>query len=123
MLRRQFLSLVALAGLAAVPAFANDVSGLDAALNSGAPVMIHVTAPWCGTCQIQKPIVAELLKSPDFKNFKKFEIDFDEQQDVLAKFRVQSQSTIIVYNGGKEIDRTVGETDRAVIEALMRKAL
>jgi hypothetical protein len=33
------------------------------------------------------------------------------------------QSTLIVYNGGKEIDRMTGKTDPAVIEAIMRKAL
>ena len=85
--------------------------------------MIHITAPWCETCQAQKPIVAALLASPDFKNIKKFDVDFDTQKEILARYRVQMQSTMIVYKGGKEVDRQTGQTDPAVIEALLRESL
>jgi thioredoxin 1 len=86
-------------------------------------VIVHVTAPWCEVCEAQKPIVAALLASPDFKNMKKFDVDFDSQKEILARYRVQMQSTMIVYKAGKEVDRQTGQTDPAVIEALLRKAL
>lgn len=129
MQRRHFLMLSAIAGIAAVvvPAFAHNgdetIPGFEDALKAGGPVMIHVTAPWCETCQAQKPIVASLLASPDFKNMKKFDVDFDTQKEILARYRVQMQSTMIVYKGGKEVDRQTGQTDPAVIEALLREAL
>ncbi len=129
MLRRQFLMLSAVAGIAAagVPAFAHNgdetIPGFDAALKAGKPVLIHVTAPWCEVCQAQKPIVAALLASPDFKDMKEFNVDFDTQKEILARYRVQMQSTMIVYKGGKEIDRQTGQTDPAVIEAFLREAL
>ena len=85
--------------------------------------LVHVTAPWCETCQAQKPIVAELLAKPDFSTMKKFDIDFDSQKDILAELRVTTQSTMIVFKDGKEVDRQVGQTDPAEIEAFMRKAL
>lgn len=129
MQRRHFLMLSATVGIAAAagPAFANNgdgtIPGFDEALKAGGPVMIHVTAPWCETCQAQKPIVAALLASPDFKAVKKFDVDFDTQKEILARYRVQMQSTMIVYKGGEEIDRQTGQTDPAVIEALLREAL
>ena len=129
MQRRHFLKLSALAGIAAavVPALAHNgdetIPGFDEALKAGKPVMIHVTAPWCEVCQAQKPIVASLLTSPDFKSMEKFDVDFDTQKEILARYRVQMQSTIIVYKGGKEVDRQTGQTDPAVIEALLREAL
>jgi thiol-disulfide isomerase/thioredoxin len=126
MFRRNFLALLTVAGIAlAVPAFAQNggVPGLDDALKTGEPFMIHVTAPWCGTCQAQNPIVAALLASSDFKNVRAFEVDFDTQKDVLARYRVQSQSTMIILRDGKEVDRQVGQTDPGVIETLLRKAL
>jgi len=129
MQRRHFLMLSAAAGIAAAawPAFGHNgdetIPGFDDALKAGGPVMIHVTAPWCETCQAQKPIVASLLASPDFKNMKKFDVDFDTQKEILARYRVQMQSTMIVYKGGKEVDRQTGQTDPAVIEALLREAL
>jgi thioredoxin-like negative regulator of GroEL len=74
-------------------------------------------------CQLQKPIVAELLSRPDFKDMKKFEVDFDSQKEILARYRVQMQSTMIVFKAGQEVDRQTGQSDAAVIEALLRKAL
>jgi thiol-disulfide isomerase/thioredoxin len=110
-----------------LPALAHNgdetIPGFDEALKAGGPVMIHVTAPWCEVCQAQKPIVASLLALPDFKDMKKFDVDFDTQKEILARYRVQMQSTMIVYKGGKEVDRQTGQTDPAVIEALLREAL
>ncbi|WP_136618702.1 MULTISPECIES: thioredoxin family protein [Mesorhizobium] len=129
MQRRHFLILSAVACIAAavVPAFAHNgdetIPGFDEALKAGGPVMIHIAAPWCETCQAQKPIVASLLASPDFKKMKKFDVDFDTQKEILARYRMQMQSTMIVYKGGKEVDRQTGQTDPAVIEALLREAL
>jgi thiol-disulfide isomerase/thioredoxin len=127
MSRRHFLILIAGMGIAAGPMFAQNgdetIPGFDAALKAGGPVMIHVTAPWCEVCQAQKPIVGALLASPDFKAMKKFDVDFDTQKEILARYRVQMQSTMIVYKGGKEVGRQTGQTDQANIKALLRKAL
>lgn len=119
--RRTFLA-VALAVSAMLPglALADDT---DTAIRAGGPVLVHVTAPWCETCQAQKPIVAELLGKPDFIALKKVDVDFDSEKDVLAKLRVTTQSTMIVFKDGKEVDRQVGQTDPDEIEALFRKAL
>ena len=126
MLRRTFLLL--LAGVAiAGPVFAHDgdeiIPGFNAALKAGSPVLIHVTAPWCEVCQLQKPIVADLLTQPDFKAMKKFDVDFNSQKEILARYRVTTQSTMIVYKGGEEVYRQTGQSDAEVIEALLRKAL
>ncbi|MER9506774.1 MULTISPECIES: thioredoxin family protein [unclassified Mesorhizobium] len=129
MQRRHFLMFSAAAAIAAAvgPALSHNgdetIPGFDEALKAGGPVMIHITAPWCEVCQAQKPIVASLLASPDFKNMKKFDVDFDTQKEILARYRVQMQSTMIVYKSGKEVDRQTGQTDPAVIEALLREAL
>ena len=128
MFRRAFLLLAAATGLAfAGQALAHNgdeiIPGFDEALEAGDPILIHVTASWCEVCQIQKPIVASLLSKPDFKSMKKFDVDFDTEKEVLARYRVQMQSTMIVYKGGKEVDRETGETDRAAIETFLREAL
>ncbi len=129
MKRRDFLilSIASLVVADVRPASAHNgdeiIPGFDDALKAGGPVMIHVTAPWCEVCQAQKPIVASLLASSDFKNMKKFDVDFDTQKEILARFHVQMQSTMIVYKGGKEVDRQTGQTDPAAIEALLREAL
>jgi hypothetical protein len=37
-------------------------------------------------------------------------IDFDQQKDVVKAFKAIKQSTLIVFKGGKEIDKSLGVT-------------
>ncbi len=38
-------------------------------------------------------------------------------------FGVQKQSTLIVFKGATEVGRSIGDTDKASIEALLAKGL
>ncbi|NKL79862.1 thioredoxin family protein [Rhizobium leguminosarum] len=126
--RRLFLSTVSAILLAVTTgpiavAAEEIVPGFDAAAAAGVPVLVHVTAPWCEVCQAQKPVVAKLVGNGDFADMKKFDVDFDSQKAVLQKLKVQTQSTMVLFKNGKEIDRSVGVSDPAEIEAFLRKAL
>ena len=46
-----------------------------------------------------------------------------QQQDIVKAFKAIKQSTLIIFKGGKEVDRSLGVTNEQAIEALMRKAL
>ncbi len=124
--RRHFLTFAATAGALAATnsmslAETMSLAQIEAEIAAGGPVFVHVTAPWCGTCKRQKPIVADLLSKPEFKNLKKIDVDFDSQGDVLKKFRVQTQATMLVFKGGKEVDRAIGMTDPEAIASFFRK--
>jgi thioredoxin 1 len=100
-----------------------DRAAFDAAQEAGDPILVHVTADWCEVCQAQKPIVAELTAMRDLASIKVFNVDFDAQKDVLRAFRVQFQSTMIVFKGTNEVGRATGETDPARIRALLELAI
>jgi thioredoxin 1 len=74
-------------------------------------------------CRAQKPILEGLAKNDKFKEFVFFKIDFDTQKAEWRKLSAQRQSTLIVFKGGKEVGRSVGDTNAASIEALLAKAL
>ena len=95
----------------------------EAAQRAGKPILIDVTAPWCPTCRAQAPVLKELTSKPKFKNLQVFTVDFDSQKDALHLLRVQQQSTLIVFQGETEAGRSVGDTDKASIEALLSKGL
>lgn len=83
-------------------------------------ILLDVTAPWCPTCKQQRPIVEQIEKEkPDLVVY---EVDFDTAKDVLKRFRVQYQSTLIIFRGTKEVARSTGETDPARIRAMIAKA-
>ncbi len=113
------------AAVVAMPSLANagqpfDAKAFQAAQAAGKSILVDVSAPWCPTCKQQKPIVQEIEKEhPDLVVY---DVDFDTAKDALRQFRVQYQSTLIVFKGPKEVARSTGETDPAPLRALVAKA-
>ncbi len=100
-----------------------DQAAFDAAQAAGAPILVEVTASWCPVCKAQAPILSQLKSEPKFKELVSFNIDFDSQKDLLKKFGVQKQSTLIAFKGKQETARSTGDTSAASIEALLAKAV
>ncbi|GAB5604286.1 thioredoxin family protein [Sideroxyarcus sp. TK5] len=96
---------------------------LDALNKSGKPALVFIHAEWCPTCRAQDAVLEKLLPTAEFKPITTLKVDFDMQQEVVKAFGVRYQSTLIVFKGGKEVTRVTGETDRARIAELLRKAL
>ncbi|MBN9014301.1 MAG: thiol reductase thioredoxin [Rhizobiales bacterium 62-47] len=119
------LKAIVVAAVIAMPSLANagqpfDARAFQASQAAGKSILVDVTAPWCPTCKQQRPIVQQIEKErPDLVVF---EVDFDSAKDVLKQFRVQYQSTLIVFKGSKEVARSTGETNPAPLRALVAKA-
>lgn len=97
-----------------------DGKAFQSSQAAGKAILVDVTAPWCPTCKQQRPIVEEIEK--EYPDLVVYEVDFDTAKDVLKRFRVQYQSTLIVFQGNKEVARSTGETDPALIHELIAKA-
>jgi thiol-disulfide isomerase/thioredoxin len=128
--RRSVLFAAALtsAAMAALPALGASLSTFDAntfadAQKTGKPILIAVHASWCPTCKAQAPILSELRANPKFKDLVYLVIDFDAQKDLLKRFGVGTQSTLIAFKGASEMGRSVGDTNRDSIYALVSKTL
>jgi thioredoxin len=100
-----------------------DQKAFEAAQAAGKPILVEVSAPWCPICKAQAPILARLKSDPKFNEMVSFDIDFDSQKDLLKKFNVQKQSTLIVFKGKQEAGRSTGDTNAASIEALLGKSI
>ena len=127
MLSRRLI-LIALSSFAVTPAFATGPQPFDAnafaeAQNAGKPILVAVHASWCPICKAQKPILGDLLAYPRYRDLTYFVIDFDSQKDLVNRFDVRMQSTLIAFKGSREEARSVGDTNRESIAALMNKAL
>jgi thioredoxin 1 len=115
------LSLAAIASAADKKPF--DQKAFEAAQAAGKPILVEVSAPWCPICKAQAPILARLTSEPKFKELVSFNIDFDSQKDLLKKFNVQKQSTLIVFKGKQETGRSTGDTNAASIASLLGKSI
>ena len=121
-----FAALIAATGYA--PAFATETRTYDpaafaAAQKAGKPILVAVDASWCPTCAKQRPILSELMADPKFKGLVYFVVDFDSQKDAVRFFGARTQSTLIAFKGERETGRSVGDTDRSSIAALLNKTL
>jgi thioredoxin 1 len=115
------LSLAPIASAADKKPF--DQKAFEAAQAAGKPILVEVSAPWCPVCKAQAPILSRLKSDPKFKELVSFDIDFDSQKDLLKKFNVQKQSTLIVFKGKQEAGRSTGDTNAASIGALLGKSI
>ena len=119
--------IAASAGLAA-QAFAFETKPFDAksfaaAQQAGKPILVAIHASWCPTCKAQRPILSELTAKPEFKDLVYFVVDFDSQKDAVKRFGARVQSTLIAFKGDTETGRSVGDTERSSISALLHKTL
>ncbi len=121
------LVLVAMPGLsrpaAAVERVPFDRSAFEAALSTGKPVLVDVSATWCITCKQQHIVLDKLFAQPKFAGFTVFGIDYDTEKDLMRSFGVQQRSTLIVFKDGKEVGRSSWQTSEAAIAALLAKAV
>ncbi len=65
----------------------------------------------------------ELRRQPEFSKIDFLRLNFDTEAEFKKRFNVPVRSVIMLFKGGKEIERITANGDKAVIEALVRKAL
>ena len=108
-------------------AFADEVPfnqmQYDKAVAAGKPVVVYLHADWCPTCRVQKPIVDRLATEPRLKDITIFVADFDKETALEKTLMVTQQSTFVVFKGGHEVTRSMGQTKEEVIRATLEQAL
>ena len=116
------LVLVARSGVSAA-AQPFDVTAFAEAQRQGRLVLVAVDARWCPVCLVQRTILWALMRQDRYKPIAPLVVDFEEQKSIVRYFGAQSQSTLIVFRGGAERGRSVGETNDRSIAALLDRIL
>jgi thioredoxin 1 len=85
-------------------------------------IVVDFWAPWCGPCRVVGPVIEELAAQYSGKvTFGKMNVD--ENQTAPSSFGIMSIPTIIIFNHGKEVERSVGAYPKAHIEAMIKRCL
>jgi thiol-disulfide isomerase/thioredoxin len=108
-------------------AFAGEMSfsqkAFDELRAAGKPVAVHIHASWCEVCKKQAGIVSELMAEPRFKDLTVLRADYDNEKALMQSLNVAHRSSFIVFKGATEVGRSVADTSKDGIAALLAKAL
>ena len=85
----------------------SDTNFEQEVLKASQPVLVDLWAAWCGPCRLIAPVVEELAGTYQGK-MKMGKLNVDDYPQLAAQFRIMNIPTLLLFKGGKEIDRIVG---------------
>ena len=93
-------------------------------LSSDAPVLVDFYADWCAPCKYVAPLMDELAQTHQ-GTLLVVKIDTDEAPDLSQKLSIRGIPTLILFEGGEEVGRSVGfepEKVRSMAEEAVKSA-
>ncbi len=101
---------------------ATDSNWDEEVLDSEQPVIVDFWAEWCAPCRILAPVFKELAK--EYKGKVKFaKLNTEKYPSLAYRYGVMNIPTMVVFKGGKEVDRIIGAAQKEMIAARIEAAL
>lgn len=101
--------------------YISDKEFASKVLASEVPVLLDFTAAWCGPCKAIAPLLDQLLDEKA-GTLAVYKLDIDENAETPNQFGVQTIPTLLLFKGGKLINRNVGSINKPAIEKFVRVA-
>ncbi|MGH1471514.1 MAG: thioredoxin TrxC [Cellvibrionaceae bacterium] len=71
------------------------------------PVLVDCWAEWCGPCKSFAPVFEQAAKDLEPK-IRLAKLNTEKQQQIAARWKIQSIPTLILFKQGKEVNRLSG---------------
>jgi len=91
-------------------------------LQSSVPVLVDFWAAWCGPCRAIAPAVEEIATEYSGK-LKVVKVDVDENTEISIRYSVQSIPTLMLFKGGKPVERLVGAYPKPIMVSKIQSHL
>jgi thioredoxin 1 len=89
-------------------------------LESPQPVLVDFWAPWCGPCKMLAPTIDDLATEYAGR-VKVGKVNTDSARQISIQHQIQSIPTLMVFKGGKVVERTMGAQPKQMIANLLNK--
>ena len=86
-------------------------------LKSDKKVLVDFNANWCGPCRMLRPIIDEISEESD--EYKIVSINIDNEEDLAIKYGVSSIPCLVVFDKGKEVNRSIGLIPKEEVKVLL----
>jgi thioredoxin 2 len=108
--------------VAAAPLIVTDTTFAALVERSPLPVLVDAWAAWCGPCRTIAPAIDALAAELAGK-VSVVKLNVDENPAIAGRFGIRSIPTLLVIDGGREVDRIVGAQPIEAIRARLERVV
>ena len=87
-------------------------------LNAEGKVLVDFWASWCGPCKMIAPVIEELATELAGRA-KVGKVNVDEEAELSIQYGVMSIPTILIFENGKVIGKSIGYKDKEELLELL----